>query len=69
MREIKTRNEHAYLKAFQVDLSSFESILKFKVSLEQWLLDSDLHSSVQLLVNNAGILAMSHRLTSKGHDE
>lgn len=69
MREIKTRNQHAYLKAFQVDLSSFLSISKFKVSLDQWLLNSDMHSSVQLLINNAGILATSHRLTAEGFDE
>ncbi|KAF4403672.1 hypothetical protein G4B88_002525 [Cannabis sativa] len=69
MREIKARNNTAQLKAFQVDLSSFISILKFKSSLEQWLLDSDMHSSVQLLVNDAGILATSHRLTVEGYDE
>ncbi|KAM6590484.1 hypothetical protein CsatA_013089 [Cannabis sativa] len=69
MREIKARNNTAQLKAFQVDLSSFISILKFKSSLEQWLLNSDMHSSVQLLVNDAGILATSHRLTVEGYDE
>ncbi|XP_062095806.1 uncharacterized protein LOC133801576 [Humulus lupulus] len=69
MREIKARNNHAHLNSFQVDLSSFLSILKFKASLEQWLLNSDMHSSVQLLVNNAGILATSHRLTVEGYDE
>ena len=69
MREIKNRNEHALLKAFHVDVSSYLSLSKFKVSLEQWLLDSDLHASVQLLINNAGILATSHRLTSEGYDE
>uniref|UniRef100_A0A803QYT8 Uncharacterized protein n=1 Tax=Cannabis sativa TaxID=3483 RepID=A0A803QYT8_CANSA len=69
MREIKARNNTAQLKAFQVDLSSFISILKFKSSLEQWLLNSEMHSSVQLLVNDAGILATSHRLTVEGYDE
>ncbi|EXB36901.1 Dehydrogenase/reductase SDR family member on chromosome X [Morus notabilis] len=69
MREIKTRNKHAQLKAFQVDLSLFPSISKFKVSLEQWLLDSNMHCSVQLLINNAGILATSPRLTAEGYDE
>lgn len=69
MREIKDRNEHADLKAFEVNLSSFESIFKFKVSLKQWLVNSNLHSSVQLLVNNAGILATSQRLTTDGYDE
>ncbi|XP_048320189.2 uncharacterized protein LOC107409164 isoform X2 [Ziziphus jujuba] len=69
MREIKDKNEHAHLKAFQVDVSSFQSILKFKVDLERWFLDSNMHSSVQLLINNAGILATSPRLTAEGYDE
>ncbi|XP_050221635.1 short-chain dehydrogenase TIC 32, chloroplastic-like [Mercurialis annua] len=65
---IKKQNRDAQVKALEVDLSSFQSILKFKDSLEKWLLDSDMHSSIQLLVNNAGILATSHRLTSEGYD-
>ncbi|XAR70515.1 NADP-retinol dehydrogenase [Bertholletia excelsa] len=66
--DIKRRNQHAQLKCFQVDLSSFQSILKFRGSFEQWLLDSDLHSSFQLLINNAGILATSSRATAEGCD-
>ncbi|KAK9266904.1 hypothetical protein L1049_027163 [Liquidambar formosana] len=69
MTEIKRRNKDAQLKAFEVDLSSFQSILMFKSSLQQWLLDSDMHSSVQLLINNAGILATSCRLTAEGFDQ
>ncbi|PHU02939.1 hypothetical protein BC332_28190 [Capsicum chinense] len=34
------------IKAFQFDLSSCKSLLSFKLSLEQWLLDSDLHCSI-----------------------
>ncbi|XP_042006961.1 dehydrogenase/reductase SDR family member on chromosome X-like [Salvia splendens] len=67
--EIKSRNPDAYLKAFKVDLSSFESILEFKHSLGQWLHDSNMHPSVQLLLNNAGILATSRRVTSEGYDQ
>ncbi|CAA3029450.1 dehydrogenase/reductase SDR family member on chromosome X isoform X1 [Olea europaea var. sylvestris] len=67
--DIKRRNNDACLKAFQVDITSFESILKFKCSLQQWLLDSNMHSSIQLLINNAGILATSCRLTSEGYDK
>ncbi|KAK3011354.1 hypothetical protein RJ639_012805 [Escallonia herrerae] len=67
--DIRKRNSGAHLKAFQVDLASFESILKFKGSLQQWLLDSNLHSSIQLLINNAGILATSCRLTAEGYDQ
>ncbi|KAI8567527.1 hypothetical protein RHMOL_Rhmol02G0129700 [Rhododendron molle] len=69
MTDIKRRNDNAHLKSFQVDLSSFASILKFKSSFELWLLDSDLHSSVQLLINNAGILATSLRFTAEGFDQ
>lgn len=66
---MKQQQEDGHLKAFQVDLSSFQSILKFKTSVEQWILDSNLHPSVQLLINNAGILATSHRLTAEGYDQ
>ncbi|KAL6542738.1 hypothetical protein OROHE_010258 [Orobanche hederae] len=67
--DVKSRDSDTYLKAFEVDLSSFKSILEFKHSLEQWLLESKMHSSVQLLINNAGILATSRRFTSEGHDQ
>ncbi|KAI5605980.1 hypothetical protein BDE02_01G389300 [Populus trichocarpa] len=66
---IHKKNKDACVEAFEVDLSSFQSILKFKDSLEKWLLDSDMHVSVQLLINNAGILAASHRLTEEGYDQ
>lgn len=69
MADITSRNKDACLEAFQVDLSSIQSVLKFKDSLQQWLLDSDMHSSIQLLINNAGILATSSRLTLEGYDE
>ncbi|KAF9605555.1 hypothetical protein IFM89_017574 [Coptis chinensis] len=69
MVELKQKDLDAHVKAFQVDLLSFESMLKFKSSLQQWLLDSDMHPSIQLLINNAGILATSQRFTSEGYDE
>ncbi|KAK7317152.1 hypothetical protein RJT34_01136 [Clitoria ternatea] len=69
IRKIKDWNADAHLKSFQVDLSSVESIIKFKSSLRQWLLDSDLHCSVQILINNAGILATSPRVTAEGYDQ
>ncbi|RZC90535.1 hypothetical protein C5167_029667 [Papaver somniferum] len=69
VKDIKRRQPDAYLKTFQVDLTSFESILMFKNSLQQWLLDSDMHPSIQLLVNNAGILATSRRFTAEGYDQ
>ncbi|KAG5050377.1 hypothetical protein JHK85_011480 [Glycine max] len=69
LSEIKDWNEDAHLEAFQVDLSSIESVVKFKMSLQQWLLDSDLHCSIQILINNAGILATSPRVTAEGYDQ
>jgi hypothetical protein len=67
--KIKGWHEDAQLKPFQADLSSIESIIKFKYSLRQWLLDSDLHCSIQILINNAGILATSPRATAEGFDQ
>ncbi|KAL0321338.1 UNVERIFIED_CONTAM: Short-chain dehydrogenase, chloroplastic [Sesamum radiatum] len=67
--DLKSQNQDACLKGFEVNLASFKSILEFKQSLQQWLRDSNLHSSVQLLINNAGILATSHRLTTEGYDQ
>ncbi|KAK1384799.1 Rossmann-fold NAD(P)-binding domain-containing protein [Heracleum sosnowskyi] len=67
--EIRLQNKAADLKAFHLDLSSFGSILKFKAALQQWLLDSDFHCSIQILINNAGILATSYRCTSEGYDQ
>ncbi|EEF51832.1 short-chain dehydrogenase, putative [Ricinus communis] len=69
VERINKQNRDAQVKAFEVDLTSFQSIIKFKGSLEKWLLDSDMHSSIQLLINNAGILATSQRLTTEGYDE
>uniref|UniRef100_A0A6N2N7T5 Uncharacterized protein n=1 Tax=Salix viminalis TaxID=40686 RepID=A0A6N2N7T5_SALVM len=66
---IHKQNKDARVEAFEVDLSSFQSILKFKDSLEKWLLDSDMHVSIQLLINNAGMLAASHRFTEEGYDQ
>ncbi|XP_047251860.1 dehydrogenase/reductase SDR family member on chromosome X isoform X1 [Capsicum annuum] len=67
--EIQEQIDDAFVKAFQVDLSSYKSILSFKLSLQQWLLDSDLHCSIQLLINNAGILATSYRITAEQCDK
>ncbi|KAI3703530.1 hypothetical protein L1987_73671 [Smallanthus sonchifolius] len=68
MSDIRRKNKEAHLEGFKVDLSSFSSIMRFKESLEKWLLDSDMHPSVQLLINNAGILATTSQLTNEGHD-
>ncbi|XP_013612369.1 PREDICTED: short-chain dehydrogenase TIC 32, chloroplastic [Brassica oleracea var. oleracea] len=68
LAEIKNHNEDAQLKAFEADTSSFQSVSNFRNSLEKWLSESELHSSIQLLVNNAGILATSSRPTVEGFD-
>ena len=69
MSEIKRQNEKALLKAFQVDLLYVQSILDFKNSFQLWLQGSKMHPSLQLLINNAGILATSSRSTSEGYDQ
>lgn len=69
MDDIKRHNAGAVLKAFQVDMSSMESILKFKEALDQWFMDTGVHSSVQVLINNAGILSTSCRKTPEGFDQ
>ncbi|XP_073048210.1 uncharacterized protein [Primulina eburnea] len=66
---IRSQNNDACLKAFQLDLSSLKSIIKFKSSIQHWLIDSNIHPSIQLLINNAGILATSCRITSEGYDQ
>ncbi|KAL1205852.1 Short-chain dehydrogenase TIC 32 [Cardamine amara subsp. amara] len=68
LKEMKSKNKDAKLKSFEADMSYFQSTLKFKNSLEQWLSDSELHPSIQLLVNNAGIMATSSRPTIEGYD-
>ncbi|CAH9087273.1 unnamed protein product [Cuscuta epithymum] len=67
--DIRKNGVDVCLKAFEVDVTSFKSIFKFKRSLQQWLLDSNLHPSIQLLINNAGILATTSRVTSEGYDQ
>lgn len=69
MLEIIKEDENAQLKAFEVDLSSFSSVLKFKASFEQWLVNMNMDPSVQLLINNAGVLAKEYRSTPDGLDE
>uniref|UniRef100_A0A0E0M057 Uncharacterized protein n=1 Tax=Oryza punctata TaxID=4537 RepID=A0A0E0M057_ORYPU len=69
VQEIRNRQSDAYLEAFQVNLSSFKSIKKFETSLKQWIQDANMEHSIQLLVNNAGMLAKSYRITEDGFDE
>jgi short-subunit dehydrogenase len=62
VNEIKELGDK-FVEAIQEDLSSYISIKKFEISLKQRLCDLRIHESIQLLVNNAGILAKSFRET------
>ncbi|KAG2238793.1 hypothetical protein Bca52824_091964 [Brassica carinata] len=68
LEEIKSKNKDAQLKSFVVDMSSFSSIFVFEESLKRWLSDKKLHPSIQLLVNNAGIMAVASRPLINGYD-
>jgi NAD(P)-dependent dehydrogenase (short-subunit alcohol dehydrogenase family) len=68
-QEIRRQQPDACLEAFQLDLSSYKSIKRFEASLNQWIQNSNLEPSIQLLINNAGMLAKSHRVTEDGIDE
>jgi NAD(P)-dependent dehydrogenase (short-subunit alcohol dehydrogenase family) len=68
VNEIKELGDK-FVEAIQLDLSSYISIKKFEISLKQRLSDLGNHKSIQLLVNNAGILAKSFRETPDGFDE
>uniref|UniRef100_A0A0D9XCR1 Uncharacterized protein n=1 Tax=Leersia perrieri TaxID=77586 RepID=A0A0D9XCR1_9ORYZ len=69
VQEIRSRQPDAHVEAFQVDLTSFKSIKKFEISLNQWIQDSNMEHSIQLLINNAGMLAKSQRITEDSFDE
>ncbi|KAJ1289368.1 hypothetical protein BS78_02G158700 [Paspalum vaginatum] len=69
VQEIRRQQPDARLIEFQVDLASFKSIKKFGTSLKQWIQGENLEPSIQLLVNNAGILAKSHRVTEDSLDD
>ncbi|KAK3129908.1 hypothetical protein QOZ80_6BG0486440 [Eleusine coracana subsp. coracana] len=69
VQEIQRQQPDAYLEAFQLDLASYESIKKFETLLKQWLRETDSEPAIQLLINNAGILAQSHRVSKDGLDE
>ena len=66
---IQRQQPDARLEAFQLDLASYKSIKKFGTSLKQWIQETSSESAIQLLINNAGILAKSHRVTRDGLDE
>ncbi|KAJ4797875.1 NAD(P)-binding Rossmann-fold superfamily protein [Rhynchospora pubera] len=68
-QEIKELRLNCLVEPIQLDLSSYISIKNFQLSLKQRLSDLGFHHSIQLLVNNAGILANSFRETPDGFDE
>jgi len=69
VQEIQRQQPDARLEAFQLDLASYKSIKKFGSSLKQWIQETNSEPAIQLLINNAGILAKSHRVTRDGLDE
>ncbi|KAJ3683372.1 hypothetical protein LUZ60_013599 [Juncus effusus] len=69
IEEIKEQEGNVHLDAIQVDLSSYKSIKNFEINLKKQLSDSNLHPSIQILINNAGILAKNYRETPDGFDE
>ncbi|KAL6846435.1 hypothetical protein ACP4OV_023883 [Aristida adscensionis] len=69
IEEIHRQQPDSYLQAFQVNLASYRSIKDFEISLKRWIREMDPEPSIQLLINNAGILAKSHRRTEDGLDE
>ncbi|WOK98560.1 dehydrogenase/reductase SDR family member on chromosome X-like isoform X2 [Canna indica] len=69
IQKIKKHDRDACVEAFQVDISSIHSIMKFETAIKQWLGGSNLHPSIQLLINNAGIFAKSCRVTADGFDQ
>ncbi|XP_062194348.1 uncharacterized protein LOC133897582 isoform X2 [Phragmites australis] len=69
VQEIRRQQPDAHLEAFHVDLASYKSIKKFGTLLKQWIQETNSVPDIQLLVNNAGMLAKSHRITEDGFDE
>ncbi|CAL5088712.1 unnamed protein product [Urochloa decumbens] len=69
VQEIRRQQPDAHLEAFQLNLASYKSIKKFGASLKQWIQETSSEPAIQLLINNAGILAKAHRVTEDGLDE
>ncbi|KAJ7517445.1 hypothetical protein O6H91_21G024700 [Diphasiastrum complanatum] len=66
--EIKSECIGVSLHSVELDLCSVASILAFVDAVESWILTTYPHHDLQLLVNNAGILAASQRFTPEGYD-
>ncbi|KAL3693369.1 hypothetical protein R1sor_007020 [Riccia sorocarpa] len=64
---LSRKHENVSLEAMELDLSSFRSILSFTTAVKN-ALESRGSRGLQLLVNNAGILAGSQRYTDAGFD-
>ncbi|CAN6195654.1 unnamed protein product [Urochloa humidicola] len=69
IQEIRRQQPDSHLEAFQLNLASYRSIKKFGASLKQWIQETSSEPAIQLLINSAGILAKSHRVTEDGLDE
>ncbi|TKW32784.1 hypothetical protein SEVIR_2G189800v4 [Setaria viridis] len=69
VQDIRRQQPDAHLETFQLNLASYKSIKKFGTSLKQWIQETSSEPAIQLLVNSAGILAKSHRVTEDRLDE
>ncbi|KAI5054526.1 hypothetical protein GOP47_0030578 [Adiantum capillus-veneris] len=56
------------VKALEVDLTSTSSIVNFTKAVQELLDTYHGSMSLQLLVNNAGILATTERVTPEGYE-
>lgn len=68
IEELKHRDSELSLQAMELDLSLVPSILNFVQGVKTWLETSDPPHSLDLLINNAGILAASQRYSPDGFD-
>ncbi|CAM6089226.1 unnamed protein product [Calypogeia fissa] len=67
-RELTKKHGSISMEALELNLCSLNSILSFKKTVETALQNSQPARQLQLLVNNAGILACSQRWTDDGLD-
>ncbi|KAG6558295.1 hypothetical protein Mapa_000045 [Marchantia paleacea] len=68
VESLKRKHENVSLEALELDLCSVSSILSFADQVKSMLQASEGSKALQLLVNNAGMLAGSHRCTETGSD-
>ncbi|KAI5078805.1 hypothetical protein GOP47_0006476 [Adiantum capillus-veneris] len=68
VEELELRHKNIMVKALEVDLTSTSSIVNFTKAVQELLDTYHGSMSLQLLVNNAGILATTERVTPEGYE-